>query len=316
MQLQNKEYILDLVDHVNNLTHKKYNVQKLKPIGDPSFKNETLDSPYKYYLPGIKPENDAVLMVSREAFPDFIERAVNNSRKAHALLSDQLSSVVLEPANDGRYRDLSYAIWPEHRPISDSRLIRKLQKKWLDPKVFTWLNGIAKDSMNQNIDEKSVDQFISTPLECIATNPQLSDNIHSYATKALQHLNTKKWTPITILQHSDFWLGNILFLKKTTRSSANNFGFCVIDWGGAQTHGAPVFDLVRYCISTHVSISRAREEFLRYAKTIQIEPRELIYHLICALGQIGMNLEQFPENRYLEMCEGNVSFIQTLGLEV
>lgn len=316
MQLQNKEYIIGLVDHVNKLTNNKYNIQKLKPIGDPSFKNETLDSPYKYYLPGVKPENDAVLMVSREAFPDFIERAVNNSRKAHDLLSGQLSSVVLEPTNDGRYRGLSYAIWPEHRPISDSRLIRKLQKKWLDPKVFTWLNGIAKDSMNQNIDEKSVDQLISMPLECIATNPQLSENIHSYATRALRHLKTKQWTPITILQHSDFWLGNILFFKKNTHPSGNNFGFCVIDWGGAQTRGAPVFDLVRYCISTHVSTSRAREEFLRYATTIQIEPRELIYHLICALGQIGMNLEQFPENRFLKMCEGNVSFIQTLELEV
>ncbi len=171
--------------------------------------------------------------------------------------------------------------------------------------------------MNQNIDEKSVDQFVSPPLECIATNPHLSDNIHSYATKALRNLNTKKWTPITVLQHSDFWLGNILFLKKNNRSSANTFGFCVIDWGGAQTqYGAPVFDLVRYCMSTNISISRAREEVLRYAKTIQIEPRELIYHLICALGQIGMNLEQFPENRYLKMCEGNVSFMQALELEV
>ena len=104
-------------------------------------------------------------------------------------------------------------------------------------------------------------------------------------------------------------------MKNGTRSSGNEFGFCVIDWGGALIDGAPVFDLVRYCISIRISLPRARKVFLNYVETTQIEPRELFYYLICALGLIGLNLEQFPEHRYLEMCESNVSYLQTLGIE-
>lgn len=316
MHLDYEEYIIDLVDHINNLTNVKFDIRGLKPIDDLGFKNEVHDSPSKFYLPGVRPENNAVLMISQKAFPDLIDRAVNNSRLARDVLSDQQSAVILEPLNEGRFLGLSYAVWPEHRPLSSFRLIQKFQRMWLEPKCFLWLQCMAKDSMVRNLDKKSVDQYIRSPLECVAANQRLSDNVRSYATKALQNLDTRQWIPITILQHSDFWLGNTLLLKNGARSSGNKFGFCVIDWGGALIDGVPAFDLVRYCISTRVSSSRAREELLRYAQTIQIEQRELMYYLICALGLIGMNLEQFPEDRYLKMCESNVSYLQKLSIKV
>ena len=316
MHLDHEEYILDLVDHVNSLTNEKFDVRGLKPIGNPAFKNEVLDTSSKYFLPGVTPEYDAVLMVSQKAYPDSIERAVNNSREARHILSDRSSAVVLTPINDGRFIGLSYAVWPEHRPVSRFRLIRKFQKRWLEPKIFSWLHEAAKDSVVRNLDEESVDQYIRSPLECVAANTRLSDKLRSIATHALQILDSRQWNPVTILQHSDFWLGNVLLLKNRARSTDNKFGFCIIDWGGALIDGVPVFDMIRFCISFRIPLPRVRRELLKYVDTIQLSPEELIYYLVVALGRVGLNLEQFPENRYLEMCESNFSYLQTVGIEV
>lgn len=316
MNMDYEEYILDLVGHVNNMTNDKFDVRGLKPIGNQEFKNNVGDNALKFYLPGVTPENNAVLMVSVKAFPDFIERAVNNSRVARGVLSDKHSAVVLDTISDGRFLGLSYAVWPKNRPFSSIRLVQKIQKRWLEPRLFSWLQGVAEDSIVRNLDGKSVGQYIQSPLECVANNATLSDNVRSCATVALQHLETSQWIPLTILQHSDFWLGNVLLLKNRGRSSDNQFGFCVIDWGGAFVNGAPVFDLVRLCMSLRVSSSTARREFLNYAQVIKSEPGELIYYLICALGLIGMNIEQFPEDRYIRLCENNVSYLQTAGFEV
>jgi hypothetical protein len=316
MYSEDKEFILDLIEHINNFTIEKFDALGLKPIGDPDFKNEVHDTPSKFYLPGIEPKDNAVLMVSRKAHPDSIERAVNNSRLARSALSDQLAAVILEPIKEGRFRDLSFAVWPEHRPISNFRIIRKFQKRGLEPKVFSWLQDMTENSKVRNLDENFVEQHIRSPLECIVTNSGLSDNVRPYAAKALQQLETSQWIPVTTLQHSDFWVGNILLLKNPTQSPNNKFGFCIIDWGGALINGAPVFDLVRFCISSRVSLTRSRKVFYEYMQTTEIRPEELIYYLVCGLGLIGMDLGQFPEDRYLEMCEQNVSFIQKLEIKV
>lgn len=315
MYSKNKGFILDLIKHINDLTDEKFDALGLKPIGDPDFKNEVHDSPSKFYLPGINPKDNAVLMVSRTAYPDSIEQAVNNSRKARIALSNHLAAVILEPTKEGRFRGLSFAVWPEHRPISNFRIIRKFQQRELEPKVLSWLQDMTEHSKIRNLDEDFVVLYIRSPLECIVTNSGLSDNVRSYAIKALQQLETSQWVPVTTLQHSDFWLGNILFLNNPSQSPNNKFGFCIIDWGGALINGAPVFDLVRFCISSRLSLTRSRKAFQEYMQTTQIRPEELFYYLTCAQGLIGMDLGQFPENRYLEMCEQNISFIQKLEIK-
>ena len=59
---------------------------------------------------------------------------------------------------------------------------------------------------------------------------------------------------------------------------------------------------------------RAHLELLAYAQTVQVEPEDLIYYLIVELGRIGMNLEQFPEDRYIEMCVGSVDYLAAMRL--
>ncbi len=318
VQLVYQEHILDIVTHANNLTGTLFDVRGLKPVARPDFRDEIQDSPSVFYLPGFASENNTVLIVSQDSHPNFIERAVNNIRIAHDVLSDHCSAVVLEPIVASRHHGLSYAIWPEHRAISKFRLIRAVQKRWLSPRVIKWLSRVAVDSINRDFDNEFVERSFRAPLENVTANPKLPNKLRSSASKGLQYLASTQWFPVTVLQHSDFWLGNILLLKNQSRPSpsSNKFGFYVIDWGGATVGGAPAFDLVRYCISVGMPLQRARQELLAYAQAIQITPEELIYYLIIALGQIGMNLEQFPENRYVDLCVRVFNYTEAMGFSL
>jgi len=308
--LNSNLYAVDLIRHVNNASPITYDTNSLKPIGDPDFKSDVHDTPFKFYLSGDKPAHNAVLIISQEAFPYSVEKAIYNARQIQGQLTPQNAAVILKPRHEGHFQGRSYAIWPEHKPISDFRPLRFLQKRWLQPRVFSWLQSIAKESLVRNLTDQSVDVFFRGPLESLVANQRLSNSIRCSAEKALTDLQTKQWEPATTAQHSDCTLGNILLLNHRVPSPDNGYGFCVIDWGAGLTNGVPAFDMIRYCMSTNVSTSNAKNALVSYAQTLDIDPQELIHYLICALGQIGMNLEQFPETRYLDMCERNVSYVQ------
>lgn len=316
MQLEFEEFIINLAEHINHLANDIYDLRGLKPLDEPKFKCEVLDSPSKFTLPGIAPENDAILMVSNKEFPDFVDRAVANSLQAQRILSDQAAAVVLAPIYEGRFINLSYAVWQKHRHLSNFRLFRKIQKNRLETRIYSWLHQVAKDSIVRSLDKSAVDICIRSPLECITANSKLSSSLRRKANQAIQTLDSGHWNPVTILQHSDFWLGNVLLLKTTSRSPVNDYGFCVIDWGGALCNGVPVIDMVRYSISSNVTDQIARSELLKYFDTIQIAPEELPYYLLISLGRIGLNLEQFPEYRYLDSCEKNFAYMQKIGLTI
>jgi hypothetical protein len=66
MQLAQEEHFLKIVAHANNLTGALFDARGLKPVARPDFRNEIQDSPSILYLPGVAPENEAVLIVSQK----------------------------------------------------------------------------------------------------------------------------------------------------------------------------------------------------------------------------------------------------------
>ncbi len=307
--MNEEKLILDIVRHVNSQENDSYDSRRLKPVKPPSFKDEVLDNPFVYYLPGVLPENNSVLIVSRFNFPSYIERATKIIDNTHNVLANNSAIPVLKPIVHGYHMGVSYAIWRKHFPISNYRVVRAIQKTWLNPRVFKWLSCIARESKKNLSSELPISQNCKGPLEFVAGSAVLPSNINTIASQALEYLEAGNWLPFTVIQHSDFWYGNILLINAVTNSASNEFGFYIIDWGGALLDGAPVFDLVRYCMSMGVSKKRARNEFLKYALAIEIVPRELAYYLVIALGKIGMNLEQFPEKRYVEMSAQAVAYL-------
>lgn len=308
-----KDFIHDLIEEANGLTNGCFDADGLTIFGGSNLSDTVLDSPIKYYLPGKTRVHDAVLFVSRERFPNFVGRAVKNARQARALMSNKNSAVILEPTADGRFRGLSYAIWPRHNPISNFRIVRLVQKQRLSSQVFEWLCGVAADTSKKALNAAIRERNISNPLKCVAENRMQCSRLRARASDALRRFENGEWSAVTTLQHSDFWLGNILLPNRRTTSSSNLFGFYVIDWGGAYLDGSPSFDLLQYCISTGFSTRRARGELLKYAASVQVLPEELFDYSLIALGRVGLNLEQFPEDRYIELCRRTADYLERAG---
>ncbi len=306
--------IREIIDYVSRRSDGRYDPRALTEIDTPDFKREVDDSATKLYLPGVRPEHNAVLMISQRAFPDAVERAVRNAVRARSTLSGRCAEVVSEPLESGRRRGLSFAVWPEFRALSKSRLIRGVQKKMLIPRVCGWLRTVALQSIHRLEDEERIHRYLRLPLESMVEHEALPEPVRSAAGRALGVLEQGAHPPVTVLQHSDFWLGNILLCPRRRDGLAHPFGFRVIDWGGARFHGAPYFDLIRYCMSSTMGLARARRHLGAYTAALNLSPGDASLHVLAALGRIGLTLEEFPLERYVKLCDQSVRFLEHTGL--
>lgn len=306
-----RKHLEEFAIYINQLSSEIYDISALRKI-NPNDETSVEDSPDKYYFPGISSKNDSVVMISNSKHPDFLDRSVKRTLTIREKLSEKNRDVVLAPLKYGRFQEMSYVIWPEQKPISDNKFIRAYEKKMIQGRVFEWLRELAKDSIVKDLDESTLSNHIRAPLECLIKNPRHSKIVKQNAAIALEKLDNKIWKPVTIFQHSDFWLENILIEKHKSRPVSQKYGFCVIDWGGAFTNGAPVFDFIRFCRSVNVKKNRAKKELLKYILEIELPPEDMTYSLLVALGRIGLQLESFPEDRYIEMSETSMCYLQEL----
>ena len=310
MRFDIEEHVIEIIEYVNATTSNRFSYAGIKRLAPQTL----IDSPSIYLVPGLLAKDDAVLRISSQEFPDSVEERVQKSRRARNVLSDDLAAVIPKEIFDGRFMGRSYAIWPMYRPISDYKIIRLIQKWRLYDNVFAWLRGVAAASINRNVSPTTFDQRYRLPLEHVCETFRHSTEIRYAADRALRSLEKNEWRPASILQHTDFWHGNLLLPHTSQQSSDNKFGFFVIDWGGSCIDGAPGFDLTRFCMSANLSLQNARAEFLNYMQSIGIEREAFIFEVIAAIGGIGINLNQFPEDRYIAMGENCVKYLRAIGL--
>jgi hypothetical protein len=308
------KYITDIVETANAARPEKFSCKRIKRLPAGSAAKGVQDSPGIYFVPGALAKDDAVLKISNENFPDLVELEVEKTRLARRVLSNDLAGVIPIPIFDGRFMGRSFVFLPKYRCMSDGKIIHALQKRLLYDNLFTWLRGVAEVSIDRNPSASSADKRWRLPLEYVREHRKQSSKIRSIADLALELLDKGRWRPVSVLQHSDFWLGNILLPSLSQRSSSNRFKFFVIDWGGSIVDGGPGFDMVRLCMSSRISLQRARGELLNYCRSINIDHDTLVFEVIAGLGRIGKNLNQFPEERYMTLCENTLDYLRAVGI--
>lgn len=116
MRLDFEEGIIDIVEHVNAVTAHRFFVAGIKRIAGHTV-DDVKDCSSMYLVPGMLAQDDAVLKISNQEFPDAVEREVQKARLARSLLSDHLAAVVPSPIFDGRFMGRSYVLWPKYQPI-------------------------------------------------------------------------------------------------------------------------------------------------------------------------------------------------------
>ncbi len=307
----NPDTLKEFLEHINIQRQAIYNINDVTPLDNKTAIN-IKDTTYKYNLPGMAPENDAVLMISNEQYPDFINNSVNVINGIADLLSTECRSVVLEPVSSGSFMGLSYAIWPKHKPVSNAKILKAIQKRTIAKNVFKWLKDVASDTFKNKLSNREIDTLIRAPIRTLADSPRQSESVQKKAAHALEQLDQNEWRPITTLQHSDFWLGNILIENNHTRNIENPYGFYVIDWGTAFISGGPATDMVQFCISANTTKARALKELIEYCETIGGTIKDIEKYMLVGLGNIGQNLDRFPEERFIEKCSQNMLYLQKL----
>lgn len=297
------------LQYIQNEVSSAYNIAKIKSL-DENNADGPNDSAHKFYLPGMSARDDAILMISNEHYPDFVKTAVNKVTTIRSQLSDQSNQAVLKPVYSGATLGRSFAIWPKHNPISENKFLRAVQKRTIAKNIYRWLIDVAKDSVKREFNDTELEKHIQTPLKMLANNPNQSEVVRSRAAAALDALSKNKWQPLTTIQHSDFWLGNILMARK--HECENEYGIYLIDWGAASLHGGPAFDLFDFFISVNASKVRALKELSKYCDAINIQSEDIERYLLLGLGVIGGNLGQFPEERFAEKSSHMLNYLDNL----
>jgi len=311
MDLDNK-FLDGLVAHIQQVTKIEYDLLSLKEISDPIRSDVINDSPYKYYLKGRDEKHNSVLMISNRNFPDFIDKATIKSKSIRDLVSDSTASVILDVFVTGWYQGLSFAVWPEQEQFSSNKVYNYFQRKTIERNALLWIQSIAKESLKNDLDCMTINTCIKEPIEYILKQNKLSNEVKLIAEKALSNLLNKQWQPVTVAQHCDLWTGNFLKLNSNTIKEKNDYGFVVIDWAGAYIDGIPFFDFIYFCQSNNFSKGKVKKELSKYAQLLNLQIEEVYFYSIIGFGRVGINMEEFPEHRYIEMCERGIKYISDL----
>ncbi len=287
---------------------------KIRPISNTCEKKEVADATSKYII-SAKNNLDYVLIISSDTNPRTVQIAVENIRKIKPLMTSETNSPIAEPLYEGQFQGLSYATWLRHTTFHESRYRRATRKPFLVPKVFHWLQKVNSETFKSDLPISQLQSGFHDPLLYVGSNTSMLPAIRRIAQIALAQLENETWRPTQIAQHSDFWMGNVLLQNKRNDKTFNPHGFVVIDWGGAKVNGYPFIDLARFAMSANTKRHVFANEVSRHANIIGCNRIEVLFYVASALGDLGLNLDCFPEQRYLLLCEQIFDFFSNAGFE-
>jgi len=254
----------------------------------------------------------AVLFCSRAVAPDYVAQEHNKASRIRNHLGDRLGHIIRKPLLEGYLQGRSYAVMPWRQPLSNSRWIRGLQKAAVGATVLTWLREACAATLASPETQDIEPQFV-IPLGHISKHPHLSIEIRQQARSARERLLSGEWLPKHVLDHNDFWMGNVLLDLPWSRIPRVSRRFVLIDWRGANIRGYGFVDLLRMARSIGLSRSVLAREFARLRRVLDCSPGDAEAQVLAGLGHRGMDLEYFPAHRYVrsvERCWGMLSALR------
>jgi len=250
-----------------------------------------------------------VLFLSNAVDPEIVARNVQKASDARCLLGPPLDAVILQPIVEGIHCDRSYVIWPWCRPFSSFRVWHALQKSMLIPRVLAWLRDVIQQTQRA-LPRQALDVLFEAPLRYVESEQQFRPIMREKAYTALDRMASGLWHPRGVLEHNDFWLGNVLLPPWGVSRTKNPFGFYIIDWAGSSLVGRPLLDTIRFCMSARLSAHRCATELAFYTTVLGFESDDVVSYVLAGLGAIGTNLGHFPFERYVTLCENVFDYLE------
>lgn len=242
-----------------------------------------------------------VLFLSSHVDSDMVRRSVTNTETAKNVLGPALGSVCLAPIAEGYFAGLSYVLWPWHRPLSRSRWVLAVQKRVVGPRILAWLRQATQRTLSP-LEPEAFERLCVRPAEYALARDWFPAELRNRAETGLSRLASSASRPVSVLMHHDFWIGNVLLPRDRSSRRGSQWGFIIIDWAGARTHGFPFADLVRFLDSTLPRARTLRNEIQAHCRILECDPEVAWGYLLAALGSAGMSPGYFPEVQYRAMA--------------
>ena len=242
-----------------------------------------------------------VLFLAVPVSPDLVGRGVRNAQAAREMLGAEAGAVILEPLVSGEFEGLSYVLWPWVRPVSSSRYVAYVQRRLLRRSVLAWLRDATERTKHADSDGATRANY-EQALNNLSAIPELPAEMADEAKRGLERLHAGAWRPYHVLEHNDFWFGNIMLPSARGNGAGKTYPFHVIDWAGARTSGYPIFDLIRLARTTGLSGRALHREIQLHCAILECAPEDAAHYLLAALGYLEQTLEHFPRDRYIALC--------------
>jgi hypothetical protein len=286
---------------------------KISQIGASESNDAVADFTHKYLVTS-SPGTRYVLFVSNEKFPSMVNRAVSRIQDARSVLTGQPKDVAEMPIDHGSWEGVSYALWLYRFPLSTNRLIVFAQKHLLAPKVLAWLTLIAQQTQQNSLTSNDLRENFFEPLRVLSSRLELGTTLTRASKIAIDRITSGDFRPVHVLQHGDLWRGNVLIKGSLELLNPLENGFIVIDWGGARVSGYPFIDLLRFSMSCNMSPKTTASHIHSMREIVRCEPVDVVSYVLCALGKLYQELEQFPERSFIKLGESLINHLVAAGL--
>lgn len=249
------------------------------------------DSSDKYLVRDRRGQPVAMLSLSPPDRPQATDAAARSTFEAQAALGERLGRVVLMPWHTGWVNGCSFTVAPYHRPLSGFKPQRALERRQLWQRAGHWLQQTLRHSV-RTPDAQQIHSEFKAPLAALADLASLTPQIRERARLEWRALEAGDWQPRLALAHYDLWQDNFLWAPDD-----NEFGFLVIDWGGARASGHAVYDLLRLALSSPASADATLKQLRDHCRVLECPPEHAAGHALAALGHLALNLGDWPLDR-------------------
>jgi Ser/Thr protein kinase RdoA (MazF antagonist) len=267
---------------------------------------KSADTSEKYFVNDSSGQRSAVLSLSPAERPHATDVAATSTRLAQQALGPRLGRVVLMPWRTGTINGIGFSVAPYHRPVSTFAPKRALERRRLLHLARRWLQETLRHSV-RDVSAQEIQTEFRAPLDALVKLQGLRSDIRHRAAAELRALDAGQWQPRLALAHYDLWQDNFLWAPDT-----NEFGFVVIDWGGARASGHAIYDLLRLALSSPADINGTLSELRSHCRVLECPPEHAAGHALAALGHLALNLGDWPVQRLTMMAGLCVDLVNAL----
>lgn len=262
--------------------------------------NDIADNPIKATIRDSSGKPYAFVLCSQPQYPSLVARGVARAETIRALLGRELGAVLISPLLVGTVKGVSYSILPWHRPMPASGLGRYLARTRIRRRVLSWLRQATSAAVATHLKNDASAKF-EYALRHLRTFRELDVELREAVDISLGRLQNGDWCPKHTFDHNDLSIDNLVL--PSTYGNPRDQGFVIIDWAGATAAGFGIYDLVRLCRSAAIPTRILAHELRSHCDALQCNLVDAKGHLLACLGNLYLNLECFPEDRFGKLVD-------------